>query len=258
MPSQVFDFEGSKGYKLSGRIEGPDSPHAWAIFSHCFTCGKDSLAATRTTRALARRGVGVLRFDFAGLGSSQGTFGESTFAADVADLVAAGRAMAEIGKEPSLLIGHSLGGAASLMAAGLMPNIRAVVTIGAPYDLKHVLHQFDPAGLKKIEANGEAEVHLAGRPFFVRKDLVDALRENNLHSHISALKRPLLVMHAPGDDTVRVENASHIFAAAKHPKSFVSLDDADHLLTQRHDADYVAELITAWSSRYLPMLDDES
>lgn len=253
MASQVFDFDGPTGYRLSGRIEGPEAPRAWAIFAHCFTCGKDSLAATRTTRALGKRGVGVLRFDFAGLGASQGRFGDSTFAADVADLIAAGQAMAAAGKEPSLLIGHSLGGAASLMAAGMMPNIRAVVTIGAPYDLKHVLHQFDPAGLEKIEAEGEAEVHLAGRPFFVRKTLVDALREHDLRAHIAALKRPLLVIHAPGDDTVRVENAAQIFAAAWHPKSFVSLDGADHLLTQRRDADYVAEIITAWSSRYLPM-----
>jgi alpha-beta hydrolase superfamily lysophospholipase len=256
MASQVFDFEGFKGYRLSGRIEEPEAPRSWAIFAHCFTCGKDSLAATRTTRALATLGVGVLRFDFAGLGASQGAFGDSTFAADVADLVAAGRAMAEAGKEPSLLIGHSLGGAASLMAAGMMPNIRAVVTIGAPYDLKHVLHQFDPDALKKIETEGKAEVHLAGRPFFVRKNLIDALRENDLRSHISALKRPLLVMHAPSDDTVYVENAAHIFAAAKHPKSFISLDDADHLLTQRRDADYVADLITSWSSRYLPIKGD--
>lgn len=253
MASQVFDFEGPKGHQLSGRIEGPEAPHAWAIFAHCFTCGKDSLAATRTTRALGARGVGVLRFDFAGLGASEGKFGDSTFTADVADLVAAGQAMTAAGKEPSLLIGHSLGGAASLMAAGMMPNIRAVVTIGAPYDLKHVLHQFDPAALEKIEADGEAEVHLAGRPFYVRKDLIDALRENDLRSHIATLNRPLLVMHAPGDDTVYVENAAHIFTAAKHPKSFVSLDDANHLLTQQRDADYVANLITAWSSRYLPM-----
>ncbi|MBF8178363.1 alpha/beta hydrolase family protein [Herminiimonas contaminans] len=258
MASQAFDFDGPKGYRLSGRIEGPEAPRAWAIFAHCFTCGKDSLAATRTTRALAARGVGVLRFDFAGLGGSQGKFGDSTFAADVADLVAAGQAMAKVGKEPSLLIGHSLGGAASLMAAGMMPNIRAVVTIGAPYDLKNVLHQFDPAALEEIEANGQAEVHLAGRPFFVHKDLIDALRENDLRSHITALKRPVLVMHAPGDDTVYVENAAHIFAAAKHPKSFISLDDADHLLTQRRDADYVADLIAAWSSRYLPMLSTEN
>ena len=251
MPSQRFDFPGANGILLSGKVEAPENPKTWAIFSHCFTCGKDSLAATRTSRALGQRGIGVLRFDFAGLGASKGRFGDSTFAADVADLVAAGQAMATDNKEPTLLIGHSLGGAASLIAAGMMPNIRAVVTIGAPYDLKHVLRLFDPAGLEKIEAEGEAEVKLGGRPFFVRKNLVDGLRESELRSHISTMERPLLVMHAPGDDTVSIDNATHIFAAAKHPKSFVSLDDADHLLTNPRDADYVAELIAGWSSRYL-------
>lgn len=251
MPSQKFDFKGANGATLSGRIEGPENPRSWAIFSHCFTCGKDSLAATRTTRALGQRGIGVLRFDFAGLGMSEGQFGESTFAADVADLIAAGQAMTAAGKEPTLLIGHSLGGSASLMAASAMPNVRAVVTIGAPYDLKHVLRLFDPAGLEKIEAEGEAEVRLGGRPFFVRKHLVDVLRESDLRSHIATMSRPVLVMHAPADDTVSIENATHIFAAAKHPKSFISLDDADHLLTNARDADYVAELIAGWSSRYL-------
>lgn len=251
MTTQRFDFRSSNGTLLSGKIEGPENPKTWAIFAHCFTCGKDSLAATRTTRALGQRNIGVLRFDFAGLGTSEGRFGDSTFAADVADLVAAGQAMTADNKEPTLLIGHSLGGAASLIAAGMMPNIRAVVTIGAPYDLKHVLRLFDPVGLEKIEAEGEAEVKLGGRPFFVRKHLVDVLRESELRSHISTMERPLLVMHAPGDDTVSIDNATHIFAAAKHPKSFVSLDDADHLLTNPRDADYVAELITGWSSRYL-------
>ena len=251
MLSQRFDFPGANGILLSGKVEAPENPKTWAIFSHCFTCGKDSLAATRTSRALGQRGIGVLRFDFAGLGASEGRFGDSTFAADVADLVAAGQAMATDNKEPTLLIGHSLGGAASLIAAGMMPNIRAVVTIGAPYDLKHVLRLFDPAGLEKIEAEGEAEVKLGGRPFFVRKNLVDGLRESELRPHISTMERPLLVMHAPGDDTVSIDNATHIFAAAKHPKSFVSLDDADHLLTNPRDADYVAELIAGWSSRYL-------
>lgn len=255
MASQKFDFEGANGHRLSGRIEGPDSPRAWAIFAHCFTCGKDSLAATRTTRALGARGVGVLRFDFAGLGASEGQFGSSTFAANVADLIAAGEAMTASGKAPSLLIGHSLGGAAALIAAGAMPGIKAVATIGAPYDLKHVLRLFDPVGLSKIEREGEAEVRLGGRPFFVRKELVDGLRESELRVHIAAMNRPLLVMHSPSDDTVLIENATHIFAAAKHPKSFVALDGANHLLTQQSDADYVAELITAWSSRYLPVLD---
>jgi uncharacterized protein len=251
MTTQRFDFRSSNGALLSGKIEGPENPKTWAIFAHCFTCGKDSLAATRTTRALGQRNIGVLRFDFAGLGTSEGRFGDSTFAADVADLVAAGQAMTADNKEPTLLIGHSLGGAASLIAAGMMPNIRAVVTVGAPYDLKHVLRLFDPVGLERIEAEGEAEVKLGGRPFFVKKNLVDVLRESELRSHISTMERPLLVMHAPGDSTVSIDNATHIFAAAKHPKSFVSLDDADHLLTNPRDADYVAELITGWSSRYL-------
>ncbi|HTH43764.1 MAG TPA: alpha/beta hydrolase [Oxalicibacterium sp.] len=257
MASQVFDFEGPRAYRLSGRLIAPETaPRGWAIFSHCFTCGKDSLAATRVTRALAAHGIGVLRFDFAGLGSSGGSFGDSNFAADVDDLVAAAQAMTAAGKPPSLLIGHSLGGAAALMAAGELPEVRAIVTIGAPFDLAHVLRLFDPSGLERVETEGEAEVNLGGRPFVVRKSLVDGLRQHDLRARIAALQRPLLVMHAPGDDTVAIDNATHIFAAARHPKSFVSLDDADHLLTRQADADNVAGLITAWASRYLPAAGD--
>jgi putative redox protein len=252
MAVHVFDFEGPQGYRLSGRLTEPEGRlRGWAIFAHCFTCGKDSLAATHVTHALAEHGIGVLRFDFAGLGSSGGTFGDSSFAADVNDLIAAGHAMAEAGKAASLLIGHSLGGAASLMAVGDMPDVRAMVTIGAPFDIAQVLHLFDPAGLQRVEADGEAEVQLGGRPFVVRKSLVDGLRQHDLRGRIAALHRPLLVMHSPDDDTVNIDNAAHIFTAARHPKSFVSLDDADHLLTRREDADYVAGLITAWAARYL-------
>jgi alpha/beta superfamily hydrolase len=164
MAGQVFNFQGPRGYRLSGRIEQPGSaPHRWAILAHCFTCGKDSLAATRIARALAFHGIGVLRFDFAGLGTSGGAFAESTFAADVNDLVGAGQAMTAAHKQPTLLVGHSLGGAAVLMAAGAMPSIRAIATIGAPFDVTHVLHQFDPASLRKVDVKGEAEVLLAGR-----------------------------------------------------------------------------------------------
>jgi fermentation-respiration switch protein FrsA (DUF1100 family) len=252
MAAQTFDFEGSGGYQLSGRLEQPDGvARGWAILAHCFTCGKDSLAATRITRALASHGVGVLRFDFAGLGSSGGDFADTTFAADVKDLVAAGQAMAAAGKEPALLIGHSLGGAAVLMAAGEMPAVRAVATIAAPFDVAHILHQFDPASLDLIEANGEAEVRLAGRPFVVRKSFVEDARRHDLGARIAALRRPLLVLHGPHDATVDIDNAARIFGAAKHPKSFLSLDDADHLLTRRADADYVAEMITVWAARYL-------
>jgi putative redox protein len=248
----TFDFDGPRGYRLSGRLEEPDStPRGWAILAHCFTCGKDSLASSRIARALAAEAVGVLRFDFAGLGSSGGTFADSSFAADVEDLVAAGRAMAAAGEEPTLLIGHSLGGAAVLVAAGEMANVRAVATIGAPADVAHVLHHFDDASLAAIETDGEAEVLLAGRPFVVRKSFIDDLRRHDLAARIAALHRPLLVLHSPRDATVGIENASRIFAAAKHPKSFISLDDADHLLTKRADADYVAAMIATWASRYL-------
>lgn len=253
MPSQPFDFEGPRGYRLAGRMEQPDGEvRGWAILAHCFTCGKDHLAASRVARTLAAHGIGVLRFDFAGLGSSGGNFADATFAADVDDLVAASRAMQADGNVPSLLVGHSLGGAAVLAAAGEMPDVRAVVTIAAPFDVAHVLHQIDPAALERIEAQGEAEVLLAGRPFVVRRSFVDDLRRHDQGARIAALHRPLLVMHAPGDTTVGIDNANRIFMAAKHPKSFVSLDDADHLLTRRADADYVAALIAAWVSRYFP------
>lgn len=253
MPSQSFDFEGPRGYRLAGRMEQPDGEvRGWAILAHCFTCGKDHLAASRVARTLAAYGIGVLRFDFAGLGSSGGNFADATFAADVDDLVAASRAMQAVGKVPSLLVGHSLGGAAVLASAGAMPDIRAVVTIAAPFDVAHVLHQIDPAALERIEAQGEAEVLLAGRPFVVRRSFVDDLRRHDQGARIAALHRPLLVMHAPGDTTVGIDNANRIFMAAKHPKSFVSLDDADHLLTRRADADYVGALIAAWVSRYFP------
>jgi putative redox protein len=253
MTAQNFEFDGPQGYRLAGKLELPDGPpQGWAILAHCFTCGKDSLAATRLARALAARHIGVLRFDFAGLGNSGGSFADTTFAADVADLVAAGRAMEGDGKPPSSLVGHSLGGAAVLKAAGDMPGIRAVATIGAPFDTSHVLHQFDPASLATIKTQGQAEVSLGGRPFVVRKSFIDDLARHDMASRIAQLRIPLLVLHSPLDATVDIENAGRIFAAAKHPKSFISLDDADHLLTRRADADYAAAMISTWASRYLP------
>jgi len=252
MTAQSFEFDGPRGYRLAGKLELPEGPaRGWAILAHCFTCGKDSLAASRVARALAAHGIGVLRFDFAGLGHSGGDFADTTFAADVDDLVAAGNAMAEDGKSPSILVGHSLGGAAVLMAAGEMPGIRAVATLGAPFDTSHVLHQFDARSLQTIETQGEAQVLLAGRPFVVRKSFVDDLARHNLASRISQLRIPLLVLHSPLDATVGIENAARIFAVAKHPKSFISLDNADHLLTRRVDADYAAAMIATWASRYL-------
>ncbi|MFL9988513.1 alpha/beta fold hydrolase [Paraburkholderia sediminicola] len=252
MSAQAFEFDGPHGYRLAGRLELPDGqPRGWAILAHCFTCGKDSLAASRVARALAAHGIGVLRFDFAGLGHSGGSFADTTFAADVDDLVAAGNAMARDGKPPSILVGHSLGGAAVLMAAGQMSGIHAVATLAAPFDTRHVLHQFAPQSLQTIETHGEAEVLLAGRPFVVRKSFVDDLASHNLESRIAGLRIPLLVLHSPLDATVGVENAARIFAVAKHPKSFISMDNADHLLTRRADADYAAAMISTWASRYL-------
>ena len=252
MTAQAFEFDGPRGYRLAGRLELPEGTlQGWAIFAHCFTCGKDSLAATRLARALATRGIGVLRFDFAGLGNSGGSFSGTTFAADVEDLVAAAKAMAGDGKSPTILVGHSLGGAAVLMAAGELPGIRAVATLGAPFDTKHVLHQFDPASLQIIETHGQAEVLLAGRPFVVRKSFIEDLTRHDLASRIAQLRIPLLVLHSPLDVTVDIENAARIFAVAKHPKSFISLDNADHLLTRRVDADYAAAMISTWASRYL-------
>lgn len=252
MTTEPFDFEGPKGYRLSGRLELPDrDPRGWAIFAHCFSCGKDSLATSRITRALAGNGIGVLRFDFAGLGTSQGTFAEAGFMADVDDLLAAARAMAASGRAPNLLVGHSLGGAAVLMASSAIASVQAVVTIGAPFDVAHVLHQFAPESLQEIEASGRAEVSLAGRPFEVHRSFIEDLRRHDIGACVATLRRPLLVMHAPRDDTVGIDNAGKIFGSAKHPKSFICLDGADHLMSRRQDADYAAGMIAAWAGRYL-------
>jgi putative redox protein len=252
MVTRPFRFSGSTGKQLSGRLEMPGGRvRGWAIFAHCFTCGKDNRAATRIARLLARQGIGVLRFDFAGLGDSEGDFADSRFSWDVRDLQAAANALAAEGKPPSLLIGHSLGGAAAIAAAVDLPAIRAVATINAPFDVAHTLHQFDPAALAAIDAQGAADVLLAGRRFRVGRGLIDDLRAQDQGARIAALRRPLLVMHAPLDDTVGIENATKIYVAGRHPKSFVSLDDADHLLSRPQDAERVAFMIAAWTAPYL-------
>ena len=252
MVTQPFRFPGSAGKTLSGRMELPGGRvRGWAIFAHCFTCGKDNRAAVRIARLLAREGIGVLRFDFAGLGESEGDFADSRFSFDVRDLQAAARALADDGKAPSLLIGHSLGGAAAIAAAVDLPSIRAVATINAPFDVAHTLHQFDPAAIATIDAEGAADVLLAGRRFRVGRGLIDDLRSQDQGARIAALRRPLLVMHAPLDDTVGIENATKIYVAARHPKSFFSLDDADHLLSRPQDVQRVGSMIAAWASPYL-------
>jgi putative redox protein len=252
MVSKQFNFDSPGGYSLSGLLEIPDmAPRGWAIFAHCFTCGKNSLAASRVSRALAKIGIGALRFDFAGLGASGGRFAQGGFAADARDLIAAANAMQLEGFIPGLLVGHSLGGAAALVAAADMPTIRAVATIGAPSDITHVLNKFDPASLAAVKDKGEAEVQLGGRSFVVSKRFVDGLANFDMATRIVAMHRPLLILHSPRDEVVSIDHARRIFGIAKHPKSFVSLDDADHLLTRQADADFVAKAIACWAERYL-------
>ncbi|UAJ11327.1 bifunctional alpha/beta hydrolase/OsmC family protein [Glacieibacterium megasporae] len=253
MSTRPFDFANAAGHRLSGRLELPAGPpHAWALFAHCFTCGKDNLAAVRIARRLAGAGIAVLRFDFTGLGASEGDFAATNFTLNVADLVAAAAAMTAADMPPTLLIGHSLGGAAVLAAAGSLPDILAVATIAAPFDVAHVLAQVSPDALAEIERSGMADVRLGGRPFTLGKQFVDDVRKHDQNARIASLKRPLLLLHAPRDKVVTIDNATQIFLAAHHPKSYVSLDGADHLLSNPRDADFAADMIAAWASRYLP------
>ncbi|MDA9434210.1 bifunctional alpha/beta hydrolase/OsmC family protein [Bradyrhizobium sp. CCBAU 51627] len=251
MPTERFQFTGEGGHQLAAALELPDGePAAYALFAHCFTCGKDTLAAKRIAVALAARGIAVLRFDFTGLGSSEGDFANSTFSSNVADLVRAADHLRATRKAPSVLIGHSLGGAAILAAAGQVPEAKAVATIAAPSDPAHVTGLFKEH-LDDIRAQGEVEVSLAGRPFRIRREFLEDVAEHELMKDIAGLHKALLIMHSPVDDTVGIDNATKIFVAARHPKSFVSLDHADHLLTKPTDALYAADLIAAWASRYI-------
>jgi putative redox protein len=251
MQSQRQEFIGAHGHKLAARLDGPDGEvKAYALFAHCFTCGKDVFAASRVAQALTEHGIAVLRFDFTGLGASEGEFANTNFSSNLADLVAAADFMRQTYQAPQLLIGHSLGGAAVLASAEKMPEVKAVVTIAAPSDPVSVTGMFSQH-LDEIARDGEALVQLAGRPFRIQQQFVEDAGGHNLKLKIAALRRALLVMHAPGDDTVGLSNAMEIFTAAKHPKSFISLDSADHLLTRREDAVYVANVIAVWADRYL-------
>lgn len=253
MPTRPFDFHNAAGDRLSGRLELPvGSTKAWALFAHCFTCGKDNKAGVRISRRLAGAGIGVLRFDFTGLGASEGDFGSGGFSHNVKDLIAATEAMTAAGMSPMLLVGHSLGGAAVIAATASLPGIHAVATIAAPFDVEHALHQFDPDGLETIEREGSGVVAIGSRPFAVRKEFVNSLREQDQGARLAKLKRPLLLLHSPIDQVVGIENVTRMYLAAKHPKSFVSLDGADHLLTDARDADFAADMISAWAGRYLP------
>jgi putative redox protein len=253
MPTERITFPGHDGQRLAARLDRPEGPHlATALFAHCFTCSKDIPAARRIAQRLAAMGIAVLRFDFTGLGHSEGEFANTTFTSNVGDLRAAADWLAAQGMGPDLLIGHSLGGAAVLRAAPDIAGLKGVVTIAAPFDPGHVTHNF-AGSLDEIASNGEAQVELGGRPFRIRQDFVADVSAQKLAPAIAGLKAALLILHAPRDTTVGIDNAASIFQAARHPKSFVTLDDADHLITRGEDAEYAAEVIAAWSRRYLSL-----
>ena len=249
--SKKVMFTSATGEQLSGRMDLPTvAPKAYALWAHCFSCTKDIFAASRVASGLTEQGIAVLRFDFTGLGASEGDFANTNFSSNVDDLVAAANFLRENYQAPKMLIGHSLGGSAILAAATQVPEAEAVRTIGAPADPAHVAHSFQNSRAE-IEETGEAEVLLAGRPFRIKKQFLEDIEGQKLERHIAKMKKALLVFHSPMDNVVGVENAATIFQAAKHPKSFVSLDTADHLLSKKEDAAYVANIIAAWAARYI-------
>ncbi|WP_147113725.1 bifunctional alpha/beta hydrolase/OsmC family protein [Tateyamaria sp. syn59] len=252
MPTERITFTGHAG-TLDARLDLPEGPHlATAVFAHCFTCGKDIPAARRIAARLTTMGIAVLRFDFTGLGHSEGEFANTSFTSNVQDLVKAVDYLNTRDMPPALLVGHSLGGAAVLKATAQLDQIKAVATIGAPFDPEHVTHNFADA-LPKIIEEGEAEVSLGGRPFRIGKGFIEDVAEEALHPAIARLNAALLVLHAPRDAIVSIDNASEIFLAAKHPKSFVTLDDADHLVTNADHAEYAADIIATWAKKYLQL-----
>ena len=244
-------FPGHDGSELAARVDLPaGTVRGFALFAHCFTCSKDLAAARHIASELAHHGIGVLRFDFTGLGRSEGEFANTNFSSNVEDLIAAARHLEATFEAPSILIGHSLGGAAVLAAAGEIASAKAVATIGAPADVGHVLHNFG-SSLDAIQDNGEADVTLGGRSFTIKKQFIEDAREQVLTDRIAHMKKALLVLHAPLDDVVGIDNATRIFVAAKHPKSFVSLDHADHLVSRVEDARFAARVIAAWADKYV-------
>lgn len=252
MAGEKFIFQNAHGQDLAARLDRPDGPmKAVALFAHCFTCTKDIFAANQIAKRLNDHSIGVLRFDFTGLGASEGEFENTNFSSNVEDIVAAANALESAGMPPRILIGHSLGGAAVLKAAGKIESIVAVVTIGAPFDPGHVEHNFDE-WISEIEESGCAEVCLVGRPFKIQKQFLEDIRSQSISDETRDMRAALLVLHSPIDQTVGIENAERIFTTAKHPKSFVSLNEADHLLSKRADARYVADVIHGWAGSYLP------
>jgi putative redox protein len=258
MPVERIRFPGALDHELSGIVETPvGAPRAWALFAHCFTCSKDLKAAYWIAKALVDRGIAVMRFDFTGLGESSGDFADTNFTSNLDDLVAAADALRERFAAPTILIGHSLGGAAVLKAARRVPESKAVATIGAPSDTRHLAETLTEQAPELVEA-GEAEVNLGGRKLRLRKQLVDDLSQAEIDEDLAELGRALLILHSPRDKTVDIDHARRIYASAKHPKSFVTLDDADHLLMREADARYAGELIASWAARYVPPIDEDA
>lgn len=258
MNLQKVTFKNKEGQQLEGRLELPADrhPHNYVIFAHCFTCNKNLLAVKNIGRALISNGFGVLRFDFTGLGESEGDFADTNFSGNVEDLVAAANYLSEKHSAPTLLIGHSLGGAAVIFAAAEIPSVKAIATIGAPSDPSHVEHLLK-SSLKEIKQHGKAVVNLSGRDFTIKKQFLEDLKTKSLPETIKELRMPLLLMHSPQDATVGIKNAEDIYKAAHHPKSFVSLDGADHLLMNKRDSIYVGEVISGWAKRYLSIESEE-
>lgn len=252
MKTLKVNFHNQEGHELSARIEMPVNkrPTAFALFAHCFTCSKSLQAVMSISRSLASKGIAVMRFDFTGLGESEGDFADTNFSGNVEDLVCAAQYLKDNYECPKIIVGHSLGGAAVLMASSILENVEAIVTIGAPADPPHVKHLFQNS-MEEIEQTGFAEVSIGGRPFTVKKQFVDDLEKNDLAATIAKLKRPLLVFHSPQDSIVDITNAEKIYKTAHHPKSYISLDGADHLLSKKRDAEYVGDVIASWVDRYV-------
>ncbi|MFQ5650173.1 MAG: alpha/beta fold hydrolase [bacterium] len=252
MQFTTIQFKNSRGENLAARLDLPvgEQARAFVLFAHCFTCSKNLSAVANISRALNRQGIAVLRFDFTGLGESEGTFADTNFSSNVADLISAAEFLETEFQAPDVLVGHSLGGAAVLQAAGNIASVRAVATIGAPAEPSHVRHLLVNSQAQ-IKAEGQAQIKLAGRTFTIKKQFLEDLEQTRMQATIAALKKPLLVLHSPVDNTVGIDNAGVIFQAARHPKSFVSLDHADHLLTDERDSRYAGSVIAAWAGRYL-------
>ncbi|WP_114491104.1 bifunctional alpha/beta hydrolase/OsmC family protein [Candidatus Ulvibacter alkanivorans] len=258
MNLQKVNFPNNDQQTLAGRLELPAdrTPHNFAIFAHCFTCTKNLLAVKNISRALTAQGFGVLRFDFTGLGESEGDFENTNFSGNVEDLLAAAAFLEKEYQSPTLLIGHSLGGAAVIKAATQLPKLKAVATINSPSDPKHVKHHLEQ-DIEKIKSTGKATVNLSGRPFTIKKHFLDDLEKQSLAETLKEFHKALLILHSPQDTIVGIKNAEELYLAAHHPKSFVSLDGADHLLANKADSNYVGQVIAGWASRYVSMPEEK-